>query len=136
MERLGGDAKLARELAAIFLKDRPGMMRRIELATVAHDAEELRMAAHALKGAVANFGFQDAAAAALRLERIGQDAAPAEVNLAWAALKREVARAGATLRKLLAPTTPRRTRTPSRTAKAAKRTKARSRPRSKRAGKR
>ncbi len=136
VERLGGDAKLARELADIFLKDRPGMMRRIDRARVARDAEELRMAAHALKGAVANFGFEAASAAAQRLERLGQDVGTAELDEAWAGLKREVTLAGGTLRKLLGPATRRSRTAPARAAKAGTRAKARTRTRSGRGGKR
>ncbi len=127
VERLGGDAKLARELAGIFLKDRPGMMRQIDRARAARDPEALRMAAHALKGAVANFGFEAASAAALRMERLGQDADEADLDEAWAGLKREVARAGVTLRKLLAPATRRRATVASRVSKPGKRADARAR---------
>jgi CheY-like chemotaxis protein/HPt (histidine-containing phosphotransfer) domain-containing protein len=102
VERLG-DAALARELADVFLNDRPAMVRRIEHALAAGDGRELRMAAHALKGAVANFGFPDATGAAQRLERAAESAPPDAWEQAWAELKRDLNRAVATLRALAEP---------------------------------
>jgi len=133
VERLGGDEKLARELAEIFLKDLPGLKRRIDRARTARDAEELRLASHALKGAVANFGFHDAAAAALRLERSGKDAALADVDAAWAELERELTRAAGTLRRLLKPAARRKAAAPARAREKPKRAV---KPTAKRTGKR
>ncbi len=101
LARLGGDATLARELAGIFLHDAPGMMKRIEDAVAARDGEALRMAAHALKGAVANFGFASASAAALKLEKLGREREFAEAGSAWSTLRRELDSANLTLAAML-----------------------------------
>ena len=103
LERLGGDAQLAQELAAIFLHDLPGMLGRIEGALRDRNGEALRMEAHALKGAVANFGLDAVTAAALRLEKLGRDGGFAEADTAWGQLRAELHAAEGALRELESP---------------------------------
>jgi two-component system sensor histidine kinase/response regulator len=103
LEHLGGDLELARDLAGIFLDDRAEMMLRIETAIELPDAEALRVAAHTLKGAVGNFGATVAAAAALRLEKIGQSGNLDEAGDAWAELKHEIAALEDVLRSVSRP---------------------------------
>jgi len=90
LEHVGGDPDLARELAQIFLADRGGMMRRIDRAIRSGDADELRLAAHTLKGAVATLGAKSAAVAASRLEQLGGSADLAEVGRAGSELKKAI----------------------------------------------
>jgi len=113
-EHLGGDAELARELAAIFLADRAEMMGRIERAIAAGDAENLRVSAHTLKGAVGNLGASVAAAAALRLEKIGASRALDEAEVGWGELSREIVALAATLESIAQPQTKRATPRPRR----------------------
>ena len=111
LDHLGGDLALATELAQIFLEDRSAMAASIEHAIAARDGEGLRIAAHTLKGAVGNFGATTAAAAALRLEKVGASGAWKEAAGAWEALNREMAALDALLHSLVAPQpTRRRTR--------------------------
>jgi len=90
LDHLGGDLTLATELAQIFLEDRDALVASIERAMEKRDGEDLRVAAHTLKGAVGNFGAKAAAAAALRLEKIGANGAMNEAAEAWRDLKREL----------------------------------------------
>jgi signal transduction histidine kinase/DNA-binding NarL/FixJ family response regulator len=70
--RFGGDARLAAELARMFLKDSPRLLGAVRRAAKRKDAHELARTAHALKGAVGHFGAQVARAAAARLEDLGK----------------------------------------------------------------
>ena len=70
--RFGGDARLAKQLARMFLKDSPRLLGAVRRAAKRGHAQELAQAAHALKGAVAHFGAQQARAAAARLEDLGR----------------------------------------------------------------
>jgi signal transduction histidine kinase/DNA-binding response OmpR family regulator len=90
LAHVGGDPELARELAQIFLADGGEMMQRIDRAIRSGDAEELRLAAHTLKGAVATLGAKSAAVAASRLEQMGGSADVAEVGRAGTELKKAI----------------------------------------------
>jgi len=70
--RFGGDARLAAELARMFLKDSPRLLGAVRRAAKRKDTHELARTAHALKGAVGHFGAQTARAAAARLEDLGK----------------------------------------------------------------
>jgi PAS domain S-box-containing protein len=84
--RLGGDAKLLRELLDLFLSDLPRMTGEIERAIATKDAEALRHAAHALKGSVANFAAAGPVDAARKLEAIGASGDLARAKDAYAEL--------------------------------------------------
>jgi two-component system, sensor histidine kinase and response regulator len=72
LSRVGGDKQLLREIAVLFIEERPRAFKEIQEAIAAGDAARLENAAHALKGSVANFGARDAVAAAFRLEQMGR----------------------------------------------------------------
>jgi two-component system sensor histidine kinase/response regulator len=82
--RVGQDAGLFREVIQLFLSDCPVRMAAIKSAVEARDAEAIRLAAHALKGAAGNLSATALASAARMLERIGAerrlDAAPAAMR--------------------------------------------------------
>ena len=63
------DHVLLRQLAGIFLADEPMYLTTIDQALAGQDREQLRKAAHKLKGAVANFGGKEVMATALHLEK-------------------------------------------------------------------
>ena len=71
IRRLGGDEELAREMTAVFLQDAPRLLLELEVAVQRGDADAVRRAAHACKGAAANFD-ETAAAAAAALEKAGK----------------------------------------------------------------
>ena len=72
IERVGGDAELAREMAMLFIPDAIRLLEGLRAAVEAGDAERLRQEAHALKGAAGNFGAARVVAAAYELEMMGK----------------------------------------------------------------
>ena len=72
LSRLDGDTELATQLAAIFIDEYPRMMERLRGAVAAGSADEVRRAAHALKGSVSNFVDNGPTATALELEPMGR----------------------------------------------------------------
>jgi CheY-like chemotaxis protein len=72
IERVGGDADLAREMTVLFIPDAIRLVSAIRDAVDAGDPERLRQEAHALKGAAGNFGAARVVAASLDLEMMGK----------------------------------------------------------------
>jgi HPt (histidine-containing phosphotransfer) domain-containing protein len=72
LERLGRDTDLLGEIAEDFLETYEEAYEAVVRAAEAKDAPELQLTAHSLKGAVRNFGAQEAQAAAFRLEMMGR----------------------------------------------------------------
>jgi two-component system, sensor histidine kinase and response regulator len=72
MARVGGDAELLKELAGLFVEEYPQLLTELQAALADGDARRVEHAAHALKGAVANFGAQQAVDTALQLEQLGR----------------------------------------------------------------
>lgn len=66
--RLEGDRELLAELIGIFLDTAPDLLARVREACSREDAPGLERAAHALKGALSNFGATEAVAAAFAVE--------------------------------------------------------------------
>lgn len=71
LEQIGHDLQLLAEIAELFFEDAPRMLADIEAAIELDDAEALRQAAHALKGAVANFAAETPREIAADLELQG-----------------------------------------------------------------
>lgn len=69
LEQIGGDEDLMHEVIRIFLDDYPRLISNLREALSAADAPAVQSSAHALKGAVGNFGAPTAVAAALALEQ-------------------------------------------------------------------
>jgi two-component system sensor histidine kinase/response regulator len=70
--RLDGDMELAQQLAAIFIDEYPRMLERLRAAVSGGSADEVRRAAHALKGSVSNFIDGGPTATAFELENMGR----------------------------------------------------------------
>jgi signal transduction histidine kinase/CheY-like chemotaxis protein/HPt (histidine-containing phosphotransfer) domain-containing protein len=68
----GGNEKLIRSLVKSFLADAPKMLSGIRRAVAQKNAAKLTAAAHAFKGAAANFGASNTVAAARSLEAMGK----------------------------------------------------------------
>ncbi|MCA9155400.1 MAG: response regulator, partial [Planctomycetales bacterium] len=68
-----GDQDLLRELVDAFLTECPRLMQEIEVALEQNDAEQLRIAAHTLKGSVRYFGAEAAMSVAFDLELAGKE---------------------------------------------------------------
>ena len=81
MTRVGGDEELFTEIVKLFLLDCPVRVAAIKAAVEREDPDEVRLAAHALKGAAGNLSATALTSAARTLERIGTEqrleAAPA-----------------------------------------------------------
>lgn len=72
MRRLGGDAKLLRDLVGFFLEDAPQFLKQIDSAIKARDYELLTRSAHSLKGMAASFDAVACVEAAAEVERLGR----------------------------------------------------------------
>ena len=101
LARVAGDRQLLRELAEIFVAESPAMVEKMRVAINCGDAEALRKAAHAFKGAVANLSAGRAVAAAQRLEEMGRNGRLAKAAGAFARLEKETQDAEKELRKLI-----------------------------------
>jgi len=69
---MGGNEKLIRSLVKSFLADAPKMLSGLRSAVGQKNATKLARAAHAFKGAAANFGASNTVAAARNLEAMGK----------------------------------------------------------------
>jgi two-component system sensor histidine kinase/response regulator len=83
LEHVGGDTRLLRELASVFLAESAQMTGAIRDALAAQDPQRLRRTAHTLKGAAGTFGAHAAFAAAARLEQCGAAGDLAGAGPAW-----------------------------------------------------
>ena len=90
--RLGDNAQLFAKLVRLFLGDCPARMRAMRRAINTGDGEALREAAHALKGAAANFAAAPVVEAARRLEFQGKNGDLHESVATYAVLTREMPR--------------------------------------------
>jgi signal transduction histidine kinase/HPt (histidine-containing phosphotransfer) domain-containing protein len=87
----GGDAQLLKELAELFLQEYPRLIADLRTAVRERDAKKLNAGAHALKGAVANFGARAAVEAALWLEARGRAGEMEGIDDGLASLERILA---------------------------------------------
>jgi len=90
--RVGGDRQALAKLVRLFMADSRALLSRVGEAVDKGNAPELRTAAHALKGSVANFAAPAAIAAAARLQDMGERGDLAEASLAHASLEQELTR--------------------------------------------
>jgi signal transduction histidine kinase/HPt (histidine-containing phosphotransfer) domain-containing protein len=89
---VGGDRRLLGEIVRLFAGQCPRWVADIRDAVARGDANRLRQAAHALKGAVGNFGARAAFAEAQRLEWMGRDGDLAAAAGACADLEKQLER--------------------------------------------
>ena len=100
LARVGGDAGLLGEMAALFLDECPRHVSGIRQAVVSRDARSLEGAAHALRGSVSNFTARRASQAALSLELMGRDGDLTGSEQALVALEVELERLKPVLEEL------------------------------------
>jgi len=100
LTRVGGDRELLVAISRLFVDDAPTHLARIQHAIETQDADGLRRAAHALKGAAANFEAASVVAAARALEDIGRDNRFDEADPAWRVVRHETARLIETLERV------------------------------------
>jgi two-component system, sensor histidine kinase and response regulator len=88
--RIGGDEELLRDLCHIFLEESPKLLRKIQEAVEAGDAQALMQAAHSLKGETSYLGAGATTQAARQLEEMGRNHDLSRASATLAVLKREV----------------------------------------------
>jgi CheY-like chemotaxis protein len=99
MNRVGDDADLLGDLAALFLNSYPQQMTELHQAIARGDSQAVRRWAHTIKGAVSNFGAWETVEAAQRLETMGRAGNLTGAEGAFAALEATLSR----LRPALTP---------------------------------
>jgi signal transduction histidine kinase/HPt (histidine-containing phosphotransfer) domain-containing protein/ActR/RegA family two-component response regulator len=102
LARVGGDRQLLAEISRLFVDDAPRHLRRIREAIDANDPELLRRAAHALKGAAANFEADAVVSAARALEDVARNGRVSEAKPMWRAVRNEIDRLIETLQRVAA----------------------------------
>jgi two-component system sensor histidine kinase/response regulator len=102
LARVGGDRQLLAEISRLFVDDAPKHLDRIRQAIDEGDAESVQRAAHALKGAAANFEADSLVAAARSLEEIARSGALAYAESAWRTIRDETDRLVDTLQRVAA----------------------------------
>jgi signal transduction histidine kinase/CheY-like chemotaxis protein len=99
LARVGGDPKLLRSIVRTFMSDYPAKLRKIKQAIARKDAPGLASAAHAMKGAVAIFGAEDAVESALELQQMGRQGKITYASASFRELDEALARLNAKLRE-------------------------------------
>ena len=99
LARVGGDPKLLRSIVHTFVSDYPAKLRNIKRAIARKDAPALAAAAHAIKGAVAIFGAEDAVESAVELQQMGRQGNLANAPASFGKLDEALARLNAKLRE-------------------------------------
>jgi HPt (histidine-containing phosphotransfer) domain-containing protein len=90
-ERLGGDEALARQLVVLFFGEYEKLLTNLRDSLAAGNADQVRRAAHAAKGCIANFVDGGPQATAARIEQLGSAGELGEVTTLIGQLEREVA---------------------------------------------
>ncbi|MBL8851066.1 MAG: Hpt domain-containing protein [Planctomycetaceae bacterium] len=70
LDRIGGDAELFQELAAIFIEDSPGLMAALQRSLTEGNLPRAEHYAHGLKGIAANVGGVRVESCARRIEQL------------------------------------------------------------------
>jgi two-component system, sensor histidine kinase and response regulator len=102
LARVGGDHQLLAEISRLFVDDAPAHLQRIRTALDARDSGSLLRAAHALKGAAANFDADQVVETARVLEEMGRTGDLAGHEATWLDLTAQVDRLLSTLRAFAA----------------------------------
>lgn len=98
--RLGGDEELLRELAEMFFEDAEALLGVVrEGYADPAQSQEVRRAAHSLKGLSSNFGAQRTMTAAFTVEKLAEASKLTDLPAAVQELEQEVARLNAGLRE-------------------------------------
>jgi HPt (histidine-containing phosphotransfer) domain-containing protein len=73
LDRLGGDEELLDEIMALFRRECPGLLGKLQDAVEHQDARAVMEAAHSMKGSLATLGAEEGAMLALDLEIMGRN---------------------------------------------------------------
>ncbi len=94
------------DVVRVFLDDLPGRLAAIHAAVTGRNAEALRAAAHALKGAAANLSAGRLSEAARVLERAGADSRMDAAETAWPQFSFEASAVSDALHRQFASSSP------------------------------
>ena len=73
LRRLGGDINLLSDLVQLYNEDSPALLNRLRSGVESHRGDEVRHAAHSLRGLAANFGAAPLMDSLLRMEAVATD---------------------------------------------------------------
>lgn len=90
-ERVSNDMELLRDLLQIFRQEYPVMLQKLEAAIGARNCADIAKYGHKVKGSALQFSAARTAAAASRIEKMGESCALDGVTEAYEQLKVEVA---------------------------------------------
>jgi HPt (histidine-containing phosphotransfer) domain-containing protein len=102
VEQLGGDLDMAKELVSLFLGEWPGEFEKVRRGVDSGAVEEVRIAAHTLKGVIGNFSRGPSMHTAGKLEAIARSGSLAGTAELVTALDRQLRALDADLRRFLA----------------------------------
>ena len=102
VEQLGGDLDMAKELVSLFLGEWPGELEKVRRGVESGSAEDVRMAAHTLKGVIGNFSRGPSMHTAGKLEAMARSGSLAGTAELVTALERQLRALDADLRRFLA----------------------------------
>jgi HPt (histidine-containing phosphotransfer) domain-containing protein len=97
--RLSGNDQLMTDVIHVFLEDLPARLAAIKNAVTSRDADALRAAAHALKGAAGNLSASGLFDSACVLERVGAESRMDAAEAAWRQLSVEASNVIEVLRR-------------------------------------
>ena len=103
-ERFGGDATLTSEVAALFVAESPAMLLRLKESIRRQSPEEIRLAAHALKGSVSTFTVIGAMETAGRIEEFARAGKVDEASALLGDIEPQIAQLVAALRAFMRET--------------------------------
>jgi len=101
MEGVDGDERLLGELVGLFSADCPKLLSDVREAIERGDGQALELAAHAIKGSVANFAAKAPLEAAVRLEKMGRKGDFARARESYAGLAAAIERLNEALAALV-----------------------------------
>jgi HPt (histidine-containing phosphotransfer) domain-containing protein len=90
LNRVEHDEELAREILSIFQTDTAARRAALRQAVESRNAAEVRAAAHAFKGMLANLAATPASLAAAHLEMLAKEEKSEDLAQAWQAFEREL----------------------------------------------
>ena len=103
LRRMGHDGQLFREMIGLLQEDSPRLLHQVERGLKDRDAEQVRHAAHTLKGLTANFSGLRAMEAAEAMEHLARASKWEEMDRAATELDEAVAELRTALLPLAAP---------------------------------
>jgi two-component system, sensor histidine kinase and response regulator len=97
LRRLGGDTNLLSDLVQLYSEDSPGLLERLHAGIESHRSDEVRHAAHSLRGLAANFGASILTQSLLRIEEAAAEGRLDEAASLFGQVGEDSARLQATL---------------------------------------